>query len=1180
MAGEEKIKHIGEAIAKALGGESAPPPPIEPQQPIESADGTPRPPKKDFLAASTEKLQKFMEKVTKGVPEAAKKFVHEGDRPRDARVLSVVEELLDMDEATLADPAAMRPVGERLVHIIEESGSRSATGQEAKKYLSRITAEHKGLADLRGQVEQLDQHAANAVDRIFDDSGTDELAGTPIESSLRKYQQLLRYDQGELHDTHKVAQYIEDLKGEAFLRGHPEQEVKKAVNRLNDVINETRAKQEQLQELQPYRGEPMIRWDEIKNQVGPDISHDERYPVVRFRYLRESDVGKLRDGEEAEWFYSFMDNIYGLSRERAQPSLQDQGKWEEFETFLQWKYGSDSERYLQAYRTDWNERGRHQHVINGLLYQPGDIKDRLRSLRLITGADLDYYYKQFEYSNNAATLYEQVVMDLMADRRAAYTENIGWLQGKVDFEGKMVARDELYMELRKRNRGEYQNDAGEKRIGKITPEQQKLMMEIKTRLDLVGEGVMLWDSDVQSYTEVYLESQKMQQRYEILLSKQREGSLAPGESEELAQLPEKIDKKLAVYKQTKENGESSRKELNELRGMSPVDIEVRKRLLVYLAERGLPPPSEYILRMAIWAARQASIGSGHIVSIGAFQAIEPGKIPNEVYLRHIPELEKLYKESQGKAVMRAPAFEDLQRFYNPELFALRFNMLDEMGSRARQYLTLSHLKEKGYDWKKMKITKSKEWKELAHSHNLTEQDKVVRALMETVEDDMGISFSQLLGPGFFGGGGDYDASGWRLEKGILDEIRKKYLEMKKQYPDSARFDNQALGIQLLAANKEDKPRIVELMLRRTPSKFFQIVSVERDKIFAKYGIDPASDWKPLQRALSLAEMTLWEDEALAVADIDLGREKDFREHVVPFLRRLGAPEARFGDYHKMLHEFQDSIRRDRSGEHGGKLKHTSIVQAIAEGKFPMTLSLSDFNWKDSNFFQLGAVAMDRRGRDNEAMAMSRDIMNDLLYKTELLSPNDPLETLKKIKELRSTINTYATGDVAEQVSKEVLRVFLEMNRNRAIHGKWWLSDLMYAPFMEPLMRNAAEWDFTNVKDSKVLKTIIPGWEEFATEKVGHWPHSVAEALSYSIRYTGAHGNAYDEGQVADILATAQDMGIFTTHPEYVQELRREFKATAEYRLFFRLVRKYWWVVIAATIALAAVKATEDEEKRH
>lgn len=1180
MAGEEKFKRIGEAVARVLGGEDQPAVlPIEAPIPIDAGVEPPKPEKKSFIAVTTEKLKSFAEKVSKGVPEAAKKIVHEGERPRDARVLSVVEELLDMDEAALADPAAMRPVGEKLIHIIQEAGSRSETGREAKKYLSRITTEHKSLADLRVQAQQLDASALSAVDRLFDDSGTDALAGTPIESSLRKYQQLLRYDEGELHDTHKVAGYIEDLKNEAYKQGYAEREVKKAIGRLSDVISETRAKQEQLQELQPYRGEPMIRWDEIKNQVGPEISHEDGLPVIRFRYLRESDVGMLKKGNEEEWFYSFMDNIYGLSRERAQPSLQDQGKWEEFEAFLQWKYGGDSERHLQAYRIDWSERGRHQHVINGLLYQPGDIKDRLRSLRLITGADLDYYYKNFEYSNNAATLYEQVVMDIMADRRARYTESIEWLQEKVNFEGKMIARDEFYMELRKRNRAEYRSDAGEKRIGKLTPEQQKLMMEIKTRLDLVGEGVMLWDSDVQSYTEVYLESQKMQQRYDALLSKQREGSLTPGESEELSSLPEKIDKKLASYKQTKENGESSRKELNELRGMSPVDIEVRKRLLVYLAQRGLPPPSEYKLRMAIWAARQASIGSGHIVSIGAFQAIEPGKIPDEVYLRHVPGLEELYKESHGKAVMRAPAFEDLQRFYNPELFSHRFGMLDEMGLRARQYLTLSHLKEKGYDWKKMKVTKTKEWKELAHSHGLTEQDKVVRALMETVEDDMGISFSQLLGPGFFHGGGDYDATGWRLEKGILDEIRKKYLEMKKLYPDNARFDNQALGIQLLAANKEDKPGIVGRMLRRTPSKFFQIVSVERDKIFAKYSIDPDRDWKPLQRALSLAEMTLWEDEALAVADIDLGREKDFREHVVPFLRRLGAPEVRFGDYHKMLHEFQDAIRRDRSKEHGGKLKYKTILQAIAEGKFPMTLSLSDFNWKDSNFFQLGAVAMDRRGRDNEAMAMSRDIMNDLLFKTEFLSPNDPLETLKKIKELRGTVNTYATGDVAEQVSKEVLRVFLEMNRNRAIHSKW-LSDVMYLPGVETLMRNAAEWDFVNVKDSKLLKAVIPGWEKFATEKVGHWPHSIAEALSYSIRYTGAHGNAYDEGQIADILATAQDMGIFTSHPEYVQELRREFKATPEYRIFFRLLRKYWWVVIAATIALSAMKSIEDEEKRH
>ena len=98
MAGEEKLKHIGELVAKALSGEGSL------QQPLVSGE-VPSSQKKDFVAATTEKTQKFMEKVTRGVPEAAKKIVHEGESPRDARVLSVVEEIVDADEATLADPS-------------------------------------------------------------------------------------------------------------------------------------------------------------------------------------------------------------------------------------------------------------------------------------------------------------------------------------------------------------------------------------------------------------------------------------------------------------------------------------------------------------------------------------------------------------------------------------------------------------------------------------------------------------------------------------------------------------------------------------------------------------------------------------------------------------------------------------------------------------------------------------------------------------------------------------------------------------------------------------------------------------------------------------------------------------------------------------------------------------------
>lgn len=241
MAGEEKLKRIGESVARALGGGEGGPPvlPVEAPAPIGVEVEPPKPEKKSFIAATTEKLTAFVEKVSKGVPEAAKKFVREGERPRDARVLSVVEELLDMDEAELADPASLRRVGEKLIHIIQEAGPRSETGREAKKYLSRITAEHKSLADLRHQAEAVIREGASSVDRLFDPS-RDDLAGTGLDEKLKEFQQLLRYDEGPLHDTHKISQYIEDIKKMGYKYNIPERQVSEAVRRLQAVIDETR----------------------------------------------------------------------------------------------------------------------------------------------------------------------------------------------------------------------------------------------------------------------------------------------------------------------------------------------------------------------------------------------------------------------------------------------------------------------------------------------------------------------------------------------------------------------------------------------------------------------------------------------------------------------------------------------------------------------------------------------------------------------------------------------------------------------------------------------------------------------------------------------------------------------------------------------------------------------------
>lgn len=1225
MAGEEILKNLRTALegaAVAVGSAEAPSPPPE-VPPIAETVEPPlrkRPGLESFVEATKQQLEAVAEKFKQATSETAKRIVGDPEKtaPRDARVLEIVKELLTADEETASDPAFLRKNAEKLAGVVEESGFNSVSGREARRYLHNIVLEAPTLQYLElGVYPPIEggSGASPAVEEVFRDDG-DPLAGTPLEEKLSRYKRLLRLDSGALHDTHKIASYINEIKETGIDHGMPEEQVKEAINRLQRVINET-------QENSPGRG-ASLHWDfdKIKDLPGADDTYD-REKVFSFRTFREGDLNLLKQGVEGErqWFYEFTDKIYGFGKERAQPSLQDQYKWDEFEEFMKWKYGKNSASNLAEYQYHWAERSKHEFIVKGLLFQPGDIRDRLRSLRLMTGSDLDYYLKNFEHSNYATSLYEQTVMDLMAEKRTKYDEALKWLGEKTEnvlydsgwqnkspekrklesktselYGQKEVSRDELYILLKEQNsRAVPIEGTKEKRIGAINAEQQRTMYEIKQRFDTVGEGVMLWDDDLQTYTETYLEIENIDKKLQELQVKG--AAQTPDDAtyrDELIAKREKKEKKWQEYQKSSEKIPEGmdRQTLEDLRGLSPVDIEVRKRLITYLeAERIDYKP--YQIRMALWAARQASIGSGHVVAIGAFQAIEPGRVPDSVLRRagsHHEELIKAYEEAKGKSVMRAPAFEDLQRFYNPEVFAHRFGMLDEMGERARRFMTLSHLKEKGYDWRTMKITKTDAWKELGHEHGLTEEDRLARATLETIEQDMGVSFTQLLGPGFFGGGGDFDATGWRLEKGVFDQIQKMRVEMKEKYPDDARLDNLALGIQLLSAKtKEEKTRVLDRMMRRTPNVLFQIAPVERERILQKKGIDFDSEWKPyVQRALSMAKVKISTDTDLAVTDIDFGRKKDFDAHIAPYLRQLGANESRFELYQSVIFEFQEAMMKPRLDAKGRKISaHKTMLEAIADDKFsfPMTLTLSDFDWKDANFFQLGTVAMDRRGRDNEGMAAARDIMHDILYQTELLSPNDPLETLKKIKELRKTVNSYANSDVAEGVAKEVLRIFIEMNRNRAINaegGKWWWLKRasQWIPGGQLAMRHYAEVDYSHLKDNWILNKITRGaWKNIAEQRVEKWPHSVAEALSYSVRYTGTEGNVFDEQKIAEIIATAQDMGMFTKNTHFANDLRKEFRATLGGR-GWAIARKYWWVVIVATVALAATQAIEDEQKRH
>lgn len=1174
MAGEEKLKRIGEAVAAALGGgEGGPPVPlVEALPPIEPGLETPKPEKKRFVAATAEKLKAFVEKVTKGVPEAAKKIVHEGERPHDARVLSVVEELLDMDEAALADPASMRRVGEKLLRIMDESGSGTDTAREAHKYLRRITAEHASLGDLRLQGDVLSQWSA--VDRLYDPDGGDQLAGSALEKDMKAYQQMLRYDEGKLHDTHKIAEHIQKIKEEGVAKGLPAEQVKESVRRLTDVIRESKQGEYEIEKFRRSRsGQEMeiIRWGDIKDKFSKPAEHADGDEFSYFRYISPDNARLLSKGDEGvdEWAHRFLNKIYGFGRERAQPDLPEMSEWNEFEKYIEWAYGEDSAT-VQTYRYLWKDFGRHQAIVTGILYQPGDAKDKTRWFRMLTGDDLEFYVRNFDYANYAMPLYEQAVMDILNDRRADYHEKLKWLKENVAnpfkgvridkkthgyeenkewqelnelFKKDDVQRDELYKMYK------YQNNKG-----LLDTQKQFEMSKIGEAMDVARGGVMLWDEDVINYSQLGMELQAMERQKITLDKKVASGTkLTEAEQFEFDRLTREIPLRAEKFYKNNGKSEGDLKDLDKNFSYSRIDREVYERLKIYLDSRGEKVP-EWKIKRAIWAARQAMIGSAHLPAISSFMGIRPA----------------IEYQATGKDVMRSPAFEEYQRIFNPDLFMHRFGMGYERGKVARNILQRNLLKAKKYDTKQIES-----WtKDGEHYFDRSPGAKLSRAYLKFAEEDVGIPFTEMLTQGFFAGGGSFDGSAWRLEKGVLDEIRSRFLRLKETLPDGAILDNQALGIQLLVAgeNKDERLRIFNRMMERTPSKFLQLLGKDRDMVLATHNMTN-EDLQVFQRALSMAEIKLWDNEKLKVVHVDLTSKEGFAGHVMPFLKQMGVPEERANNYQEVLRDLKSVFESDRArdGKDGKKaLLHKSLREAWVDHKFPMTLMLSDFNWKDANFFQLGLIAMDRRGRDMEAMARARDAWIQLLSNPDCISPNDPMETLKKLKEYRAAVQDYADPVTADNAAYEMFRVFIDFNRNRAL-------SLQAIPGAEALIRRFAETDMSEVKNHPLFKRIIPHWKEISEKHIEKWPHSIAEAYSYSVRYDGPVGNAFDDTDIEHWITTAQNDGLFTS--TYANKLRKEFKTTMDWRLL-GIVRKYWWVVILATIAIAATKSLEDEEKRH
>lgn len=1200
MANEELLRRLNEAAKKAADAHpsvqpaenlsvEAPPPAIEVTPEAASSIHT--------NEVSVDRLVALAGRLKEVMPEAVKRIVgSESDLPKDARVFSIVESLMNADESQLADAGYMRGVAQQLANVARESGYTSSTAAEARKYLRNIVSEHPGLADLQYEampliqggsgVEEVseefgetgvdtDAELTGEVKKLYDEAKDADLKDTPLAADLKELQYRFRVDPGAAYDGRLTDDAVRRMVEKGRKEGMSEELVQQAVERVRQFERFTDVRMQKHQEK--LRGGRVVTWGEImEGAPNPELHRpDEVFPD--FRNIPPSDVEILIQGDEGEakWYFDFIDQIYSMGREETRPTLTQDQRFQEFKDYLVWKYGGEYHLAVQLYQKHWDSRGQYEYAVKGLMYNPGDVKDRLKAMSLLQGADLDHLYKNFDHSNEAYSLYEHVLFELMATKRAKYGEAIKYLREDVSWKGKAMKREDILKELKIKQRQEGFDPEKGKTKSPLSIEDQRLMHEIQQKMDLAAEGVMLWDDDVQSYTELHITLSKLRNAREDLLKKKSEG--VPLNEKEMDQLSE-VERLYQIYSHREEMlNENFTQELLETRGLSPVDIEVRKRLVEYLQAQHPNDsdykPAEYEVRMALWASRTAMIGSGRMAMIGAMMSVPPAVE---------------YGTASGKHVMRAPAFEDIQRIFNPETFATRFNIGGDMGITARSIFRNNLMRTKGISPKekgwfrkylggmaesvshKMKLTKTKEWHNARHH----EHDKQRQASMDTwefAEDATGISFSELLGPGFMSSGGFYDGTAWRLEKGITDELRGKMLSMKKLPENAQLLDNQALSIQLLTAgNAGERKPILDRMLRRNPSKFLELLEEDTEKILTKNGVTH-EEWKKFKEALSLAELKMAHEKDWQFARVDLSDKKDFDALVSPYLSLLKLDPSRNEHMRQVIVDIQSEIYRGRTVEASGTTFHNKM-DAIAALKLPLTMSLTDFDWKESNFYQLGTVAMHRRIRDVGSQMRARDGMLEFFSNAEMvLSPNDYTKSLQKMMEVRTAIIDYSGPDAAEATVKEMMRVFLDMNRGRSLWKIGWIPGLT-------TMLQHFEPDLRGLENNKLLQTIVgkERWKHFAHDKIEHFPHSIAEAISYSTRYTGAHGNVWDEIKMSEVIHTAHDMGLFINHPEYLHDLQKEFHTTVIDRLW-AMGRKYWWVPILATLAIAAEKSIEEQK---
>lgn len=856
-----------------------------------------------------------------------------------------------------------------------------------------------------------------------------------------------------------------------------------------------------------------IRWTEINDwPEGPkDRPREPSQKELIFRGLTTSDIEKLRRGEEGEkeWFWNFVQRKENMPRSDWQLSLTEMQQLEEFWQFLRWKYGEkDGLARELTFRTHIDIRPGLHHRLKVMVHEPVDEETALKTL-VISPSEYSYLMKVNKYAPRATALYEEATRNLMMRKRQHYFE---LKNGNPD---KGVLNEAERNAILKRY--------GEN-LGNLNNDQTLEYFELWKQKQELEYGVMLWAEDIQFNQETWngLAEDKAKQDSLLAQLKRTEGSKARD----------------SLMKQLREV-QLTAGDLEELKhqGLSPLDIETDRLLRLDLKYNlNVSDPSPLDIRNALTAARTYKILTLDVVQISTAAMAD---IPHTVKGRY-----------------RSPAFERMGRIVNPELFQRRFEMGGRIGSRKQAYHTEKIIR-KMKDQGKLKNPNPAEVRrienELAElakndrdkegnpggNYGRYEDPKVrhVEATIRVLENEQGVSYGEIARAGTIAIGGPFQISTWRMEVAGTEPLVEQYLAMGKS------AEHVGLGFQL-AANpfKRDKKDIMREMFERMPHLVSQLSPDEAGQIFARHS---NVDQRILSEALITAQMKLSHDpnKGYQSREMNLARDADFDATVLPALQGFASKEgpgaylrnpSTLAEYRQVTKELIElGTLNAKPIEEGGR--------GWAEKSWPMTLTYSDMDLGQAQFYKMGEQALQRRFAGDMVQAYkTASVLHDFAGASpELFSPNDPIKPLERLYEAIKSMDSYIGRPPAEKIIADQLEEFFEFNESK---NRWKYS---WIPGFDWAVRN------------------IPALQKYGSD---------------SVEFTGTLGNMWEEKDLLFILNTARDMHFFDQNPDLYYKLVNRFNLGIGFRIL-AAVREYWWGWPLLSLFSAGKEALDEDKKR-